>query len=632
MSRKSRKKIASTGTPPTPPKPPAGKTTPPWIGADWGIILGLAALTAAVFAQVRTHEFLNWDDRGIFLNAIIRRFDVRAAFTSEGLGMPLTWLSYMIDYRLFGMKAAAILITNVVLHAAGACLLFAALRTMTAARWPSAFVAALFAIHPMHVQPVAWISDRKDVLSTALVMLAIFFYAKRRMILTAVAMALSLMSKGTYVTLPFVLLLLDYWPLRRLRRVRDLRPLLLEKLPLFALSIAGSFMAVVGQQALGTIRSQATVPLDGRIANALFAYEQYLVKLFVPRDLAALYPWVSIKTATAVLCALLLIAVTAAVLLLRRRTPYLLVGWLWFVGTLVPLIGIVQIGAEARADRFTYFAYVGLFLAIAWGLSALPAPRVALAAGAAGVVAVFSVAAWRQVQLWQNCDTLFSQTIAVTPPNPLAEFLLGQYLQLTDPPRALAHLRRAIELGRRVYNPSNHSMGWYVDSHVAAGTALFVEARSMPAGPARTAKLQESIDYNRQALQFSPDSQQSKQVMDLAQGLLGQDKPKVDDYLNAGTALANDGKVNEAVVQYQRAVDAAPQSAEARVYLALGLLRAQRIDEAAAALRQAKSIDAVKANAIVTAALQREPNPDNLDLLLAQIQTLRRSGRNMQSP
>jgi tetratricopeptide (TPR) repeat protein len=633
-------------------KPAVTTPSQPWSVLEWSIAGALVALVAIVFAQVATHEFLNYDDpQFVFFNQAVRDGDIHWALTSTSLTwLPLTWISYMIDFRIFGLQAGGYLIVNAIFHALSACLLFAALWRMTAEVWPSAFVAALFAIHPAHVESVAWIAERKDVLSTLFAIVALLFYARRKLPLAAVAMVLSLMAKQTYVTLPLIFLLLDYWPLGRMRRGK-LAPLLIEKLPFFALSILGSIAAFAGQQGIQSLSSTALVPIARRVANAFVAYARYLVKMVLPVRLAVLYPLNPVGVAPALLAAALFIAITVVVIVVRKRAPYLLVGWLWFVGALVPLIGLVQIGGQAMADRYTYFAYIGLSIALAWGAMALPIARRTLAGIAVAVVAIFAATAWRQTSYWKNCDTLFTHTIAVTGNNAIAEYSLGQYLQVSDPPRALTHLQRAIDLGTGWADKGNNPLyGWFTQSHVAASTALLMEARNIPPGPARTAKLNESIAHARRAIEIEPQVAQAPGNIALAERVLAADAQapqqaqtpqpqptapqlspspqpstaelaRIGAFLDKGTSLSQAGKYEEAVAEFRKAVEIAPRAAGVHVYLALGLLQAKHRDEAVAQLRTAKMLDPIAANDILTRALHMQPDPRNIDMLLMQLQS-----------
>jgi hypothetical protein len=380
----------------------------------------LIALTFIVFGQVTSHAFINFDDgQFVYENQHVLNRDVSWALTSAEIGWyPLTWLSHMLDVTIWGQRAGMHLLTNVFLHAISTLLLFLALRQLTRASWPSAFIAALFAIHPMHVESVAWVSERKDTLSTVFAMLALWLYARapRRMLGVSIAMALSLMAKQMYITLPFVFLLLDVWPLNRLRNVDDFRQRAIEKWPLFGMMILGAIAAVVGQRHLDAM--QTSLSIGDRIVNALAAYATYIGKLFVPIDMALPYPLVRVSLAAAILPLLLLAAITIAVYAARRTAPYLLTGWLWFLGTLIPVIGIVAIGTQSMADRYTYFSYIGLFIALTFGALDLAArfriPSQALAAIAVIAVAGYAIVASHQLRYWKDSQTLFTHTVDVT--------------------------------------------------------------------------------------------------------------------------------------------------------------------------------------------------------------------------
>lgn len=488
------------------------------------IIVILAILTFAVFGQVTSHSFLNYDDaQFVYANEHVKSGltppSVTWALTSTSIGWyPLTWMSHMLDVDLWDLQAGMHLLTNAFIHLLSACILFLALQRMTADPWRSAIVAALFAIHPMHVESVAWVSERKDTLSTLMAMSALLIYAisPRRQVLLFIAMALSLMAKQMYITLPFVLLLLDFWPLRRLQNARDLRDRIIEKLPLFALTSFGAAMAVIGQRNLAAMQSITAVPLGSRLGNAAVAYVRYIGKLFVPIDLAVLYPLQPVPAAMAAGAAILLLAVSIAAFRFRERAPWFLTGWFWFGGTLVPVIGIVQIGTQAIADRYTYFSYIGLFIAIVW---AVRLPWRALATVAAVVIVAFAAIAYRQTGFWKDSATLFAHTIAVTPPNALAEYSLGQTLELTDPAQSIEHLRRAIALVETV---PGSARDWHAQAYVGLGTALLMQARPMPAGTQRTATIQEAIaDYER-ALSIDPQAPHAKNNIALARQWLAQ--------------------------------------------------------------------------------------------------------------
>lgn len=587
------------------------------------MIVTLTALTIAVFAQVVTHEFIHLDDNQfVFENQWVKKGlaaeSVKWALTSAQFGYyPLTWLSHMADVQMFGMNAGGHLATAVVLHILSSILLFFALRELTAAPIRSAFVAALFAIHPMHVESVAWVSERKDTLSTVFGILAILLYARRRMIGVALAFAASLLSKQMLITLPFVLLLLDWWPLRRLNR-----DAVIEKIPLFVLTIIGAILAVIGQRSLNAVETAEALPLGNRIGNALVAYAKYLEKLFLPTDMTPMYPLQRVATSDAVACAVVLIAITAAAWFLRNRAPYLLVGWLWFVGTLVPVIGLVQIGSQSMADRYTYFPYIGLFIAIVWGLADAVPHRPAVAAGAL-LVLLLAFVAFRQTGYWATSDRLFTHTLQVTGPNPIAEYALGQTLHVSDPDRALPHLRRAVELTEAAMraNPNAKKPDIYAQSHVAIGTALLMKARATHDPDKRATIVHEAAEQYQAALRIDPEADNAKRNLALAQSMSPKEpvEKTIDRLIDEGFALMKERKNDEAIARFQKAVQVAPTSVEARVYLAFGLLGAERRREAAVHLREAEKIDAAKANRYVTGMLKLPANAENLRNFLAAL-------------
>jgi len=482
-------------------------------------LAALVLITLVVFAQVRTHAFLNYDDgQFIYENPHVTSgltFDsIGWALTSPSIGWyPITWMSHMLDVDLWQMRAGMHLLTNVVLHIISASLLFLALRRMTGEAWPSAAVAALFAIHPAHVESVAWVSERKDMLSTVFAMLALFFYAAspEKRVRLFIAMALSIMAKQMYITLPFVFMLLDFWPLRRGIQIK-------EKLPLFALTICGAIMAVVGQRNLNAMQSVATMPLASRLSNAAVAYLRYLGKFFAPIDLAAIYPMQPVPAMLAAACALLVVAISVAAFVLRERIPYVFTAWFWFAGTLVPVIGIVQIGVQSIADRYTYFSFIGLSIALIWAI-----PRRLLVPIAAVAIAALMAVAYRQVGYWRDSEALFERTIAITPPNPLAEYSLGQTVEMTKPVRAIDHLQRAIALAKDL--PSTPPT-WTAQAHVGLGTALMTKAHPMLTGPERTALIEQALAEFQEALAIDPNAPHAHNNIELARQWLSASGPQ----------------------------------------------------------------------------------------------------------
>jgi Flp pilus assembly protein TadD len=413
----------------------------------WIIAALLAGGTALLFAHVAVHPFLYFDDnRYVTENPV-----VQAGLSWRGLGWafttlhasnwhPLTWLSHMLDVQLFGLNPGGHHLVNVAFHAANAALLFLVLARMTGARGRSAFVAILFAIHPLHVESVAWVAERKDVLSTFFGLLALGAYARyaerpslRAYALVALGFAASLLAKPMWVTFPLLLLLLDFWPLRRIEGRRPLGWLLLEKVPLLAFALASSVVTMVAQNHGGAMTGDQ-LGLGPRLGNAAISYAKYLGKTFWPEPLAIFYPHPgdAIPIAQAFAAGLLLCALTAAALWQARRLPWLAVGWLWFLGTLVPVIGLVQVGGQAMADRYTYLPIVGLFIAIAWGAHHLLGTwrnGLPLRAMAALTTVVLCAATWRQLGFWDDHDKLFHHTIEVTPDNAIAQATLAEGLR-----------------------------------------------------------------------------------------------------------------------------------------------------------------------------------------------------------
>jgi hypothetical protein len=629
MGRKAREKQIRVVEPRVVAAEAAPVSANPWTWREWTIVAFLIAITFAVFRQLATHAFLNFDDgQFIYENQHVLHGDISWALTSTEIGWyPLTWLSHMLDVAVWGQRAGMHLLTGLLLHAASAIFLFLAMRRLTRAPWASAFVAALFAIHPMHVESVAWASERKDTLSTLFAMLALWLYARapRRMLGVSIALALSLMAKQMYVTLPFVFLLLDVWPMERLRTRDDLRRRASEKWPLFVLSIAGIAAAFVGQSNLKAVHSTTSLPIIDRLINALIACTSYLGKLFVPVDMALPYPLRLVPARAAIVPFFVLAAITIAVVLALRSAPYLLTGWLWFLGTLAPVIGIIAIGNQSMADRYTYFPYIGLFIAITFGAKRLRIPQWALAAIAAVIIAGCSAIAAHQIDYWKDSQTLFTHTLAVTHDNAVAEYLLGQSLQATKPDVAMIHLHRAIDLVQPLLQIENATTpDWYPQAYVGIGTAMLMKARPMPQSAARDALIRQAIATFRQALDIDPNAAHVKNNIGVAMQMLPPTSPtsmqlRFDAHLTSGTYLSQHGRYSEAIEEYRRATEIFPSSVEAHIYLGLGLLQANRKPEGIAELRAAKALDAAQANAMLTKALQMPPSERNLDGFIEQV-------------
>lgn len=568
--------------------------------SDWGAVFSICILIATlvwlVFGQTLGHGFINFDDdvyvyqnptvlSGVSKSGIVWAF----TFAAIGHWHPVTWWSHMLDCQVLGLWAGGHHLTNVMLHAAAALLLFLALLQMTDDRrratdrsgdiWRSAFVAALFAIHPLRVESVAWISERKDVLSGVffmLTLLAYVAYARKppsvaRYLPVPAFFALGLMSKGALVTVPFVLLLLDYWPLGRLspktiasigqteHRVR-IRRLITEKIPLFLLS-AGSCIAT--GLSPEKIPSALQESLGSRLENAVVSYAIYLKQLFYPAGLGLPYfnPPEGLPVWEAILAAVLLIAISIGAIACRKAHPYWLVGWFWYLGMMVPVIGIVQISYYARADRYTYLPHIGLYVIAAWGAAKLLArmrlQRELAVVAALVVIAAFVVQARSQTSYWRDSERLWTHVLATAPNNYVAHTNLGLVFDQTGRSNAaIAHYQKALEI-----QPA------YSDAHNNLGNAL-----------ARINRFDDAIDHYRKAL-------------DLVPGL-----PQVHN--NLGSALAQNGQMTEAILEFQKALEINPDMAGAHSNLGYALLQTGRHDEAVAHFQKAIEIrpDSVEAH------------------------------------
>jgi tetratricopeptide (TPR) repeat protein len=537
-----------------PPKKPASVV---WIYA------GLLLATFAVYAQVGQFDFVNFDDPDYVtgnphVRAGITAAGVKWAFTSVEAAnwFPLTRISHMLDFQLFGLRSGWHHLSSVLIHALAALALFAFLHLATGAPWRSAFVAFLFALHPLHVESVAWIAERKDVLSALFWFLTLWAYVGRRYGLALAAFCLGLMSKPMLVTLPFVLLLLDIWPLRRW-------PALWEKAPFFALSAAASIATYLAQSGSGAVQA---FPLGLRIENALVSYVVYIAKTFWPARLAVFYPYpAAVPVWQATLAGLALLSVSVAVVLWFRAYPYLAVGWFWFLGTLVPVIGLVQVGGQARADRYMYIPMTGLAIILAWGAADLLRRKEALAAVGVAACVVCVPLTWAQAEHWENSQTLFQHALDVTDGNYLAHHNLGVALADLRLPDAIAHYRAALQI-----KPDS------ARAHTDLGTAL----AKLPGGlPDAIAEYQAAlriepnaaIPHNNlgSALAASPDGlPQAIQEYEAALRI----KPDYTDarnnlaeaHYNLGVELAQiDGRTADAISHFEAALRNKPNYAEA---------------------------------------------------------------------
>ena len=562
-----------------------------------GICIFLVAIAWAVFGQTLGHAFLNYDDDDyVYANPMVAH-----GLTASGLGWafthvhadnwhPLTTLSHMLDSQLYGLQPWGHHLTNVVLHAVAAALLFLALRSLTGALWRSALAATLFAIHPLRAESVAWISERKDVLSGVFFMLTLWSYARYaraaphspgRYLTALVFFALGLLCKPTLVTVPFVLLLLDYWPLQRFPSARadetvvaTWRRLILEKLPFLVLTAGSCVATLVAQQKV--FETSFHPDLAQRIGNAVVSYVAYLRQTVYPMYLAVLYPYHPGAPAIgAVLLAfLLLVAITCLAFLARKRHAFLFVGWLWFLGMLVPMIGLVQVGLQSHADRYTYLPQIGLCVAMTWGAAELFG-RWRLGGRAAAVSALLllstlGVCAYRETSHWRNSETLWRHALANTSANSAAHNSLGRaLLEKGELEEAGSHFQQALKL-----EPLSAVI------HTNLGKTFERERRT-----------EEAILEFQRALELKPEDP--------------------DALYSLGDVSMAKGQIEQAIRYYERAIQLKPDVAGAYNNLAIALVRLGHFDEAIANYRQAIALGLTCRTCIITSAtlLQgREPS------------------------
>jgi tetratricopeptide (TPR) repeat protein len=447
---------------------------------DYLICVLLAVVTLALYWQTLGFDFTHFDDNlyvtdnpevqgGLSLSSIAWAF----THTRANNWHPVTWLSHMADYQIAELDPAYHHFTSVALHLANAILLFALLNRLTGRRWRSAFVAALFAAHPLHVESVAWVAERKDVLSTLFWLLTTMAYVSwarspslGRYLAVVLLFALGLLSKPMLVTLPLTLILLDFWPLGRLSDVRSWRPAIAGKTTLFVLAVASAITTFVVQRVTGAVGSLDAYPLGERLANALVAYVVYIKAMLWPTGLACFYPHpgASLPLWQPLVSAVALAALTYGAIRLARCRPYLILGWLWYLITLLPVIGIVQVGKQAIADRYTYIPLIGIFIAVTWwaadlitGTTATAVRRAA--AGALGIVVVAALLpiTYRQIGYWQDDVTLWNHALAVTKNNAVAHYNLATtYATQGDFTAAERHFREAVRVDPRKHDAHNN--------------------------------------------------------------------------------------------------------------------------------------------------------------------------------
>ena len=614
--------------------------------------LGVAALLAAtvlvVFWPVLGADFVNFDDdKYVTANPWVQRGlalpSFRWAWTTTYLANwhPLTWLSHMLDWQLFGPAAGGHHATSLVLHVVNTILCFLVLERLTGAFWRSALVAALFGIHPLHVESVAWVSERKDVLSTFFWFLGLGAYVAyvraphpARYALVLLALAAGLATKPMLVTFPAVLLLLDWWPLGRLTAQNAVR-LAVEKLPLFALVVASSLVTFAVQSRGGAVGSLARFPLAVRVENALVSWVTYLRKTVWPVDLSVFYPHPEalLPPLHVVAATCMLIAVTAWAVHGRLRRPHVLVGWLWYLGTLVPVIGIVQVGAHALADRFTYVPLIGIFIAVAWSV---PAPARALQTVVVAALLALALRTQAQVAVWKDSVSLFEHAIGLSGRNGLAHLNLGIALnERGDLDRAIAHLEESLRIRPGQAEAENALGNAWLDrgepdramTHFAAALRIAPDyamaLTNLGYVLTRTGRPAEAIPLHEHALRVDPTFANAENHLGLALSRTGSRAPALrhfqraveldprnaDALNNLGAALIADGRAAEGLPWIEAALAIRPRFGRAWANYAIGLIESERYAEAWNAVERARESGTEPPESILGALRSRAPRP-----------------------
>jgi tetratricopeptide (TPR) repeat protein len=632
------------------------------------VCLFLVLVTGAVYFPVATHGFINFDDPDYvtgnpYVSAGLRPEGVRWALTGaySSNWHPLTWISHMLDWQLYGQKAGGHHITNVIFHIANTVLVFLLLKSMTGAIWRSAFVAALFALHPLHVESVAWVSERKDVLSGFFGLLTLLAYTKyaanvgdlerakseirnpksegnpkrrigRKAIFYTLALllfAFGLMSKPMLVTWPLVMLLLDFWPLKRsTAALRSWVPLTLEKIPFFGLSAASCIITLLVQKASGAVVALDDAPIAMRIANAAVSYGRYLAKTFWPSKLAVFYPYEPLnwESGDVLLAGAVMVLATGAALWAWKRKPYWPVGWFWFVGVLVPVIGIVQVGKQAFADRYMYLPHIGLFIALTWGVAEMIAhlrwPRWSGPAIGGAVLAIATIITSRQLTYWHDTKSLFEHALAVTSRNHVAYTVIAtELVESNKLAEAAADCRLALEYSPRYSEAHNTLAGIYAKQE-KFDEAIASYKKALECDPTygdascgmanvylKQKKYGEAESQAREALRLIPMHLPS--IYCLATALHSEGKlDEAAEYYRQlirmnpnlfsphrflGNVLATQGNVDAAIGEYRTAAKIRPDDAETRVVLGVMLIQENKLDAAADEFLKASRIQPTNA-------------------------------------
>jgi len=575
----------------------------------WLLCALLGAAVLAAYGPALHCGFVNYDDPAYVtanwhVQHGLNAQSVRWAFTTDTASNwhPLTWLSHILDCQLYGLHPAGHHLTSVLLHAANSVLLLLLLHRLTGALGPSAFVAAMFALHPLRVESVVWISERKDVLSTLFWLLTVGCYAcyveefkvqgsKFKVFygLSLLFFALGLMAKPMLVTLPFVLLLLDFWPLGRLEfgSRYSWRPIV-EKIPFLVLAAASSLVTVLVQTRSGAVSSLTRFPLGIRLENVPVAYTRYLTKNFWPSDLASYYPYVGWTPGEIIGAAALLAGITGLALWRARSAPYAAVGWFWFLGVLVPTIGLVQVGGQSLADRYSYLPCIGLWIMVAWGLQDLasrrPFLRAAMTAAAGLAVVLFALLAWRQTRVYRDSGTLWEATLRSYPNSLMAHNLLSRwFIEKEQWEQALEQCGKILAI--RPNDPAAHDNLSRIYLHQGKVDEAIAEGL-------RSVQAQPRSEDNRQSLaraylakgDFAAAAASCREAIRI--------QPSAPEaWCNLGYALLQQGQVAEATSAYQRALELYPEAALPHNDLGNIFLREKRMDEAMDQFQRAVELD-----------------------------------------
>jgi tetratricopeptide (TPR) repeat protein len=590
------------------------------------ISLLLTLATAAAFWQLPGHDFITIDDNvyvtnNAYVDAGLNAKSIRWAFTTVKAEFwhPLTWLSLMADSQLFGVSPGGYHLTNLLLHIINTLLLFFFLGKATGKPWQSGFAAALFALHPLHVESVAWIAQRKDVLSTSFWLLTQWRYAhfvekpsRSRYGWVLIFFILGLMSKPMLITLPFTLLLLDYWPFCRFQYEGSLRsflralwPYIYEKLPFFGMAAVAAIATYMAQKYGGGLDSLNPYPLSDRIANALISYGVYIWKMIWPQNLAFFYPFPSKLPIWQLIAATIILGViTALALKSLKDRPYVIVGWLWYLGTLAPVIGLIKIGDFSMADRYTYVPLIGLFIILAWGLPDLLRKwrhkTVALSLSAIFVTGAFAALTWSQTRYWSNSSTLYTHALRVTRDNFLAHYALGNILAAEGKMNeAIAHFAEAVRSRsdkatlRNMLGRALASQGKFDEALPHLTTALQIKPDFAEAHYNIAIALVAKYRY-AEAIEHFSAALMSHLRLNQVQG--PHNKNGLSKYFKQGSVYENAQKIDAAIEQYTRALSVPSEYPAALMKLATlysakndytAALSLYQIDPSPAGLRQA---------------------------------------------